>query len=159
MQAPLESKSRFVIAVDDNEDDNFMFKRLLRHSGVDLPVETIESGEVATKRMRELLSEGNPPLICFLDIKMPGLNGFDALGWIRTQPALDHMPVIMLSSSDEPLDLQEAVKRGAQCFLQKHLSPQELQAVIEEAIAMTKKPTGLDLFRCPSNRFHGGTFD
>jgi CheY-like chemotaxis protein len=136
-----------------------MFKRLLRHSGVDVSVETIESGEVATKRMRQLVSEKNPPLICFLDIKMPGLNGFDVLGWIRTQPALDHMPVIMLSSSDEPMDLQEAVKRGAQCFLQKHPSPQELYAVIEEAITMTKKPTGLDVFRCPSNRFHRGSLD
>lgn len=159
MPAVSVSQARFIIAVDDNEDDNFMFARLLRRTGLGVPVETIENGEEATERIRQLLSAGTPPLICFLDIKMPGLNGFDVLGWIRGQPALDQVPVIMLSSSDEAQDLRKAAKRGAQCFLKKHPSADELRVVIEEAIEMTQHRIGLDLFRCPSNRFRQGSID
>jgi CheY-like chemotaxis protein len=127
--------------------------KLTKRSGLAFPLKTFSSGEEATAGLKEALDNGVRILACFLDIKMPGMNGHDVLGWIRSQPALDRVPVIMLSSSDEAQDLRRAAKRGAQCFLKKHPSPEELRAVVEEAVAMTTGALGLDLFRCPNNRF------
>lgn len=90
---------------------------------------------------------------------MPGLNGLDVLGWIRAEPALERLPVVMLSSSDEAQDLRKATKRGAQCFLKKHPSLDELRVVIEEAIEMTKHRPGLNLFECARNRFRRGIIE
>lgn len=148
-----------IVAVDDNDDDRFFFARLAKRSGVTYPVKAYSSGEEATAALKDADSGGFRVVACFLDIKMPGMNGHDVLGWIRSQVGLDQVPVIMLSSSDEAQDLRKAAKRGAQCFLKKHPSPEELRAVIEEATAMAKRCSGLDLFRCPFNRFHDASFD
>jgi CheY-like chemotaxis protein len=73
------------------------------------------------------------PLACFVDIRMPGMNGFDVLRWIRCQHALDRMPVIMLSSSEEARDLAEARHFGAQCYLAKFPNATQLHDIVIEA--------------------------
>jgi CheY-like chemotaxis protein len=78
------------------------------------------------------------PLICFLDIKMVGLTGFDLLRWIRGQKALDALPVIMYSSSDHPADVELARELGAQGFIKKYPSVAAMSTVLEEAIEFAR---------------------
>jgi CheY-like chemotaxis protein len=64
---------------------------------------------------------------------MAGMSGFDVLRWIRCQRSLDDVPVIMLSSSDDPQKLGEARCFGAQCYIAKFPTPLQLRSVILEA--------------------------
>jgi CheY-like chemotaxis protein len=69
--------------------------------------------------------------VVFLDIKMPKLDGFEVLRWIRKQGDLATLPVVMLSGSDEPRDLRRAVELGATRYVIKHPPPE----VIAELMA------------------------
>jgi CheY-like chemotaxis protein len=73
------------------------------------------------------------PLVCFLDIKMAAMSGFDVLRWIRGQKPLDAVPVIMFSSSDDPRDVDAAREFGAQGYLKKYPSVPAMQTVLDEA--------------------------
>jgi len=61
------------------------------------------------------------PNLVLLDIKMPGMNGFEVLKWIRHQPSLAGLCVVMLTSSDQIRDANKAYQFGANSFLVKPL--------------------------------------
>jgi len=71
-----------------------------------------------------------PPTCVLLDIKLPSLSGFEVLSWIRQQPGLKRLPVVMLTSSTLPSDINQAYDLGANSYLVK---PPSLETLIELA--------------------------
>jgi CheY-like chemotaxis protein len=69
-----------------------------------------------------------------LDIKMPGLDGLDVLQWIRQQPDLREVGVVMLTNSDDMRDVNRAYQLGADSFLVKPLDFERF-AEISQALA------------------------
>jgi DNA-binding response OmpR family regulator len=61
---------------------------------------------------------------------MPRLNGFDVLAWVRQQPALSSLQVVIFSSSDEAKDINKAYGLGANWYLVKPHSMEELTALV-----------------------------
>ena len=104
-----------VLIVDDCADDRFLFARALRVSGLNGSVVEIEDGEKAS----EYLQTEPPPDFVLLDLKMPLVSGFEVLEWIRGQPALKKVPVVVLSSSPIPQDIEKAKKLGAREYIVK----------------------------------------
>src|SRR5205085_222507 len=131
--SPDSSAGRTIFAVDDEEDDRAMFARLLAQSGVTNPVRIFSSGCEMMDALLKVLRGAPAPLACFIDVRMAGLSGFDVLRWIRCQDALDAVPVIMLSASDDPRKLNEARGVGAQCYVGKFPAAAELQTILAEA--------------------------
>lgn len=119
--------------VDDQEIDRILFSRLLRETGVTNPPVTFSRGEDLIDALIEVLRGAPPPLLCFLDVKMAGMNGLDVLRWIRCQHACDEIPVVMLSSSDEPRNLGEAHHCGAQCYVAKFPRADQMIQILQEA--------------------------
>jgi CheY-like chemotaxis protein len=119
--------------VDDDEVDRMLFGRLLQESAISRPCKFFDRGETIIDALIEVLRGATPPLACFVDVRMPGMNGFDVLRWIRCQHALDGIPVVMLSSSEETRDLNEARHSAAQCYLAKFPTAQQLREIIQEA--------------------------
>lgn len=130
--------SPLIIGVDDEPDDIFFLRRALSKTGIAHRFQPYSNAEAAMAALTAVASGesiSDTPIICFLDIKMVGLSGFDLLRWIRAQRALDALPVIMFSSSDHPADVDLARELGAQGFLKKYPSIDAMRTVIEEAIA------------------------
>jgi CheY-like chemotaxis protein len=123
--------------VDDDEVDRMLFGRLLREAGITNPLRVFARAEDCIDALIEVLRGATPPLTCFLDVRMPGMNGFDALRWIRCQRSLDAVPVVMLSSSEEMRDLNEAHHYGAQCYLAKYPTAEQLRDIVREAERVT----------------------
>jgi CheY-like chemotaxis protein len=65
-----------------------------------------------------------------LDLKMPRLSGFDVLNFVRQQPELRKLPVVIFSSSDDPKDIQRAYDGGANSYLCKPHSNDDLSALL-----------------------------
>lgn len=143
--------ARTIFAVDDELDDRLIFSRLVQKAGLAQPCLSFASGDEMIDALLGVLRGNVPPLACFIDVKMAGMSGFDVLRWIRCQDRLDSVPVIMLSSSDDPQKLHEARGVGAQCYVTKFPSPQELQAIMASARSYAEDRATPAAFRVPCN--------
>jgi CheY-like chemotaxis protein len=106
-------------------------KRALRDAGIDNPVRLIEDGQQAIDYLAgsgEFSDrERSPlPMIVFLDLKLPFKTGQEVLEWIRRQPDFARLIVIVLTSSSEPVDVDRAYRAGANSYVVKPPTADEL---------------------------------
>ncbi|MEO5961289.1 MAG: response regulator [Opitutaceae bacterium] len=120
-----------ILLVEDNEDDAFFMRRALRDAGIENPVVHLEDGREAIDYL-----SGNGkyadraafplPAIVFLDLKLPIKTGLQVLEWLRREPSLMKLIVIVLTSSNEPVDLKRAYQLGANSYVVKPLTGAQL---------------------------------
>ncbi len=120
-----------LLLVEDNEDDVFLMTRALKSAGIDLPLQVALDGQQALDylgRTGPFVHRGidSNPIVVFLDIKLPRLSGLEVLRWIRNQPDIRRTVVIMLTSSSHPADLRQAYDLGANSYVVKPASYQQL---------------------------------
>ena len=125
------SPQKTVLFVDDNPDDRFLFERAWRGAGIGNPLRVLDDGRKALDYLFGSGEHGDRtrsplPGLVLLDIKMPGLSGFDVLGRVRQHEKLRCLPVLMLSASTAPKDVEEAYRLGANGFFVKPSSIQDL---------------------------------
>jgi CheY-like chemotaxis protein len=119
-----------VLLVEDNEDDVFFMKMACQRTGIPHSLQTVNDGEAAIKY---LAGEGiyadriryPLPNLVFLDIKLPKKNGHEVLEWIRAQPGMKNLPVVMLTSSLDMSDVSRAYQLGVTSYLRKLVGPAE----------------------------------
>lgn len=121
-----------VVLAEDNGDDAFLFQRAFAKAEHSSTVTVCEDGEVAEGFFAKwLVACSEPlPLIAFLDIRMPNINGLEVLAWLRSHREFDRMPVILLTSSKSESDVANAGRLGAQAYFSKHLSFHEILAIM-----------------------------
>jgi CheY-like chemotaxis protein len=120
-----------ILLVEDNEDDIYLMKRALNEAGVTNPLYTVEDGQEATDYLlgaNQFADRSQYPLpsLIFLDLKLPLKSGHEVLAWIRSQPELESIVVVVLTSSDEPADISRAYKLGANSYLVKPPTVEQL---------------------------------
>ena len=123
--------STTILLVEDNEYDAFFMKRALRDAGIANPVRILEDGQQAIDYLRGAAefadrTENPLPMVVFLDLKLPFKTGHEVLEWIRQQPQFAKLIVIVLTSSNEPVDLNRAYKNGANSYVVKPPTPEQL---------------------------------
>jgi CheY-like chemotaxis protein len=116
--------NRAILLVEDNEDDVFLMKQALKSADVKNQLCTVEDGQEAknylsgdgafTDRQKYPM-----PAVVFLDLKLPMLSGHEVLQWIREQESLKDLVVIVLTSSNQPVDLSKSYQLGANSYLVK----------------------------------------
>lgn len=112
------------LLIEDNPDDVMLIRRAFQKSRVVNPVHVARNGEEAIAylsgegRYRNRVEFPLPALV-LLDLKMPGMDGFGVLKWIREQPGLSLLRVVVLTSSDSMRDVNHAYQLGANSFLVK----------------------------------------
>src|SRR4051812_46833470 len=110
----METRSRSVLLVDDNSDDVALAQRALKRSGLSATMEVAHSGSEAWERLIE-----KSPRALFLDLNMPGISGFDLLQRVRADARTRNVPVIILTTSKEPSDIDRCYSLGANSFVTK----------------------------------------
>ena len=111
-------------------DDHILFRKgvgavLAAHEGLDLVGEA-ENGLEAIALARE-----TQPDVILMDISMPKCDGIQAVRAIKAENP--HIPIVMLTVSDDDADLFAAIKSGASGYLLKNLKPQELYDMLDRA--------------------------
>jgi len=79
-----------------------------------------------------LLAEQVPPLI-LLDVNMPGVDGLEILAYLRREPRLMKIPVVVITSDDQPKTKQRAFDGGAQAMIIKPASLIQLESALKNA--------------------------
>jgi CheY-like chemotaxis protein len=115
---------RAILLVEDNEDDVFLMKRALKAATITNPLIVVEDGQQALDYLAGSGTysdrEANPfPAVVFLDLKLPMKSGLEVLEWIRKQAHFEQLVVLVLTSSSEPSDLKRAYSLGANSYLVK----------------------------------------
>ncbi len=121
-----------ILIAEDNNYDVFMFCRLFRNLGANVPFHVVQDGEEAISYLEGTGKYSNHneyplPNLFLLDLKMPPCDGFDVLRWVRRQSWLSGLRIVVLTSSENLYDVKEAYRLGATSYLVKPHLPGDLQ--------------------------------
>lgn len=132
-----DPKTRPVLIIDDDPNAIELARRALHRANITLPTIALADGREAIAHLERCIAgEAKPPLFVFLDLNMPGIDGFAVLDWMRRQPALRRLPTIVLSLSTAERHVGRAFDLGATAYLQKFPPVSELKTVYQLAHAM-----------------------
>jgi CheY-like chemotaxis protein len=120
-----------ILLVEDNEDDVLLLKYALNEAGVRNPMHVVDTGEEA---IAYLSGQGKyadrraypMPRVIFLDLKLPRKSGHDVLEWMGQQGSLREVVRVVLTGSDDPSDLRKSYELGANSYLTKPLTVEQL---------------------------------
>lgn len=79
------------------------------------------------------------PDLLILDVNMPEVSGIDMLEFVRTKSELDHLPILMLSSEHTDAQVEEALEKGADGYVLKPATLDELEKAIQKAISNRRR--------------------
>jgi len=120
-----------ILIIDDSTTVVTLLRRMLEQSGYE-PLEAFDA-ESGIQMARQ-----NLPRLIFLDIVLPGMNGFAALRTLRRDPLTAQIPVIMMSGNEQATEQFWAQKIGADDFMKKPFSRPEVFVRVDRALATTK---------------------
>jgi CheY-like chemotaxis protein len=124
-----------ILLVEDNEDDALLVQRAFRKIGSAHPIRVLSHGEAAVDYLAgqgAYADRASHPLpaLMLLDLKLPRRSGFEVLEWLRGQPGLRRLPVVVLTSSRESEDVGRAADLGANSYLVKPVEFDDLQEMV-----------------------------
>lgn len=121
--------NQILLAEDDTTDAEF-FQRAL--SRLESPPELVwcKNGVEALEGLASYSEAASLPRLAILDIKMPGMSGLEVLEKLKSDARTKDMPVIIMSSSDEPQDIARAYDCGANGYLVKPSRFQDLRELV-----------------------------
>ncbi len=121
-----------VLLADDDPDDCLFFEEALK----ELPLSTDLSFVYNGQQLMERLAKKRPKLpdVLFLDLNMPGKNGFSCLKEIKTNSRLEHLPVFIFSTAHDPDMLNLVYKDAAHYYIRKPAEFSQLKKVLHRAL-------------------------
>lgn len=113
-----------ILQVEDNEDDILLLRLAFKRAGITNPVQAVTDGQ---KAMDYLSGKGDyadrkkypKPGLVLLDLKLPSKPGLEVLEWIREQPGLKELPVLVFSSWANQADVEHASNVGSDSYFLK----------------------------------------
>ncbi|GJM02655.1 MAG: response regulator [Rhodomicrobium sp.] len=130
-----------IIMVDDNVDEIFLTRRLVRRDGIVNRFVSEKKPENLMTTLEELEEMGvrRETFLILLDVNMPRINGFETLKRLRAHDRYKDIPVLMLSASDDVSDMFESFEHGSNGYLVKPFSGDEFFAAMENIPNIKKK--------------------
>jgi len=124
-----------ILLVEDNLNDVELTIEALKANNILNPIDVAEDGEKALDYLHKKAefsnrTSGNPILI-LLDIKMPKIDGLEVLKEIKSDPKLQLIPVVILSSSKEEQDLLKSYKLGVNAYVVKPVEFEEFVTAVK----------------------------
>jgi len=144
-----------ILLAEDREDDVVLIRKSFREAYIGNPLHAVKDGEEAIAYLAGDGKYSNReefplPDLLLLDLKMPRVDGFEVLTWIRQQPTLAALRVVVLTASDALRDVNRAYQLGANSFMVKPLDFEDVvqmsKFVTTYWLKMSKTP---ESFRAP----------
>jgi CheY-like chemotaxis protein len=120
-----------ILLAEDEEDYVLLIKHAFLQAKIPNPLYVVWNGQEAIAYLMGAGAYSNRaeyplPDLFLLDLKMPRVNGFEVLEWLREQPSLAALRVLVLTSSEDLRDVNRAYQLGANSFLVKPLDFQDV---------------------------------
>ncbi len=127
----MASHLQTVLIIEDEADAADLFAEMMRVSGFRVLKTTKSAPAIAM-----MISE--KPDVVILDIMMPETSGLDLLREMRVTPALEDIPVVVVSAKSMPVDIKTGMEAGASTYLTKPVGFLELKEAVERSLAVSK---------------------
>ncbi len=106
-----------ILLAEDDENDIFLMRRAFERAGIPNPLLAVHNGQEAIDYLAGTGTYANRtqyplPGLLLLDLKMPWMDGFDVLTWLRTQAHFNTLPVVVLTSSKLQSDIDKSREMG-----------------------------------------------
>jgi CheY-like chemotaxis protein len=129
-------ESAVILLAEDDENQIVLIRRVFKQAHLVNPLHVVSNGEEAIAYLKGEGQYANRaeyplPALLLLDLKMPRKNGFEVLKWIREQPTLRGLRIIVLTSSEDMADVNRAYQLGANSFLVKPGDFEKFVSVIQ----------------------------
>src|SRR6202008_1969122 len=126
-------KVHSILMAEDDENDVFFIERAFKQAQIANPLNRVRDGEEAIAYLKGEGAYADRdkfplPHLVLLDLKMPRKNGFEVIAWVRQQPGLRRLPLVVLTSSKEGPDVNRAYELGANTYLVK---PVKFEGLVE----------------------------
>jgi len=117
-------RDEVILLAEDDPNDVLLIQRAFQRNHVANPVQVVRDGEEALAYLSGQAPfadrERHPlPVLMLMDLKMPRKSGLEVLEWVRRQPGLKRLPIIVLTSSNQSPDINRAYELGANSYLVK----------------------------------------
>ena len=133
-----------ILLVEDNPDDAELTRIAFAEAGVDYRLHVVGDGVQALAYLRGCSLSELPSLV-LLDLNLPKLNGREVLEAIRADPATRSLPVVVLTTSAEPFDVDKVYELGANSYIQKPVEFERFVEVVRQIglywLALNQPPT------------------
>jgi len=133
-----------IFYTDDDADDRDVFREVIKEIDEEVYIFTQRDGEELMNILK------NPPPrahLIFLDLNMPGKNGYEVLREIRASEKLRDLPVIIFSTSSDEDSITQTKALGATLYINKPTSYTELKRILKQVLSIeweTVTPVGMD---------------
>jgi CheY-like chemotaxis protein len=126
-------RDQAILLAEDSESDVALMKEAFIKAGVSNPLYVVSGGEQAIAYLKREAPYTDPtthrtPFVLLLDLNMPGKSGFEVLEWVRQQPTLKRLVIIILTASNRAVDADRAYELGANFYLTK---PGQFKELVE----------------------------
>src|SRR5688572_9131507 len=120
-------RSCTILIVDDDENDIFFVKRAFTEINVHCTFQMMKNGQDTIDYLAGIGEYANRrkyplPMMILMDLKMPIMDGFQVLAWLRARDGIKVIPTVVFSSSDLPQDITRAYELGANSFMTKSVT-------------------------------------
>ncbi len=141
MSAPLR-----ILVAEDNPDDAYLLRCAFEQARLRATVHFVRDGQELIQYLTGLTPFDDPvanplPTVLLLDLDLPRVSGLEALAWLRQQPGLRQLTVVVLSGSEQAQDLARVRELGVLDFLSKPRQPRDLVRILRELEELWAKIT------------------
>jgi CheY-like chemotaxis protein len=120
-----------ILLIEDNATDVDLIQHALHKAEMGISLNIVRDGEAALSYIQRW-QEGTPvPVVILLDLKLPKVSGFEVLKTIKTHPRYRILPVVALTSSNDPGDIHQAYLLGANSYILKTVDYDQFARVIQ----------------------------
>jgi CheY-like chemotaxis protein len=129
-------KESGILLVEDDSNDILFIQRAFRRSKLENPIQVVRDGDEAVEYLAgsgDYADRNLYPLpgMILLDLKLPRRSGLEVLEWLKQQPIIKRIPVVILTSSKENIDIDRAYDIGVNSYLLKPVNHNALNDMIE----------------------------
>jgi len=122
-----------ILLVEDSPDDALLIQRAFRKANLANPVQLVRDGEEAVAYLSGAVPYEDRarfplPVFMLLDLKLPRRSGLEVLAWVRQESVVKRLPIVVLTSSRESVDVNRAYDLGVNSYLTK---PVGFEALLE----------------------------
>lgn len=125
-----ETQQRSILLVEDERSDATLIRRALVRAGFAGAIEHALDAQLALAWLKRYREAGSLPSLVLLDLKLPGMSGFELLDEIRKSPDLRQIPIVVLAASSDADTINRAYERGANSYLVKSPDPDEVNRLM-----------------------------